>query len=260
MPLPAVMEIDPACSEWLSEITDLLDAGLLLALAAPSQLPRSYLLSALARRGISTGGPTIGMLRPFAVNSSSLLDIVENAPGILVAPLSFLQMGEDAYSMAERSNALLEALSSIRRPIIFTGAVEEFQAVFGGHGGKSDPMHPVLMHAPEVPAASLLRYAVEAEARRQEVLSAAARSELQREITDETVGLTREDFERIIPAVVTREVRIKGPGRIRERDTRRFIDSLRERRETAAAGSLMKRPKDGNRDLRRKMADSFMDP
>ena len=191
---------------WGAEIWDLVAGSLSVALIASHPLLEQCALGFLAHIG-QTQGQSLARLSVPAINARGLIELSGKVPGTLVVPANRLSVGSNPYEIGTEIQNLLGVVAGAGQGQLFTGAHGQLQAVFhGGQGGINDPLAPAVRHIPELPLATLSRFAVEAAGRRQGGLSPKAIAEL-----EETVGTALEPLPpstgvRILPALANREV------------------------------------------------------
>lgn len=208
----------PASAELLlafgRRVMEYLGAGLSIAVASAFTVQQDAALAvvALAARECNR---TLGRLMVPSVNARGLLELVRKAPGTVAASVANISLGSNPYELGSEMAALLSALAEGDTPVIFYGRFEELQTVFhGGQGGVSDPLRPVLVHAPEIPFDSLARFAVISAGRHHPgSISQPALDELTSDAIAALGGLPSSIQKNLLPALARRAAGIRASGR-----------------------------------------------
>ncbi len=208
---------DPASAEPLlafgRRVMEYLSAGLSVAIASAFAVQQDAALAVIAMAA-REGNRTLGRLVLPSVNARGLLELVRKAPGTIAASVANISLGSSPYELGNEMQALLSALTEADSPVIFFGRFEDLQAVFhGGQGGLSDPLRPVLVHAPEVSLESLARFAVISAGRLQGGLPRSALDELSAGALAASRGLPRAGRKKILPVLARRSVSAWAGGR-----------------------------------------------
>jgi hypothetical protein len=207
-------ELPAPLADWVRDTMDFIDGRSSVALESGYPAVTQFLLAVLARAA-ADAGRTLGSLSATSMNARGLVDLVRKAPGLVAAPTIRISLGTNAYEMANEIACMLTSLSGAGTPVLFTGSHEQLQSVFGGgQGGGSDPLLPVLRHAPEVEIELLARFAIHAAGRQAGGLSAAGEEELVRITLQAVTRHHRATQRRILQAVAARTV--AGSARSRE--------------------------------------------
>jgi hypothetical protein len=192
---------------------DFLSAGLCVALAAPYPILLDAALAALALAGRERNR-TLGRLELPSINARGLLELARKAPGTIAASVVTLSLGSSPYELGNEAQSMLAGLTEANTPAVFYGRFEDHQAVFhGGQGGLSDPLRPVLIHAPEIPLELLARFAVTAAGRNQGGLPLSALDELAAGVLAALNGLPPAKQMKILPVVSRKAVSAWASGR-----------------------------------------------
>ncbi|MDY6988903.1 MAG: AAA family ATPase [Thermodesulfobacteriota bacterium] len=226
---------------WAEEAKDFLTGSASLGIASPFLAVLNLALAAVASACL-TSGTSLGHLIPPAIGSKGLLDLAAKAPGMVVVPAVRLRLGTNPYELGNEMHNLLAALSASNKPVIFTGTLEELQAVFsGGQGAKNDPLFPVVRHAPDVPLDDLVQFAVALNARLPGGLSQNTREELIQETLGALQDLSLSEQKRVLPVVVSRAVNVIRSGAQQSVPLSSFASKVSALSETL--GGLSPRPR-----------------
>jgi hypothetical protein len=198
--------------DWAAETVDYLLSSCSVALAAPLPLEGDLGLAACAQ-AVQKFKKTLGRVKLPSINARTLVELNHKAPGLVVAPAMNLSLGTSPYELGNEMRALLSTLASQNRPAIFTGALEELQAVFhGGQGGKTDPLLPVVRHVPEIPLETLALFAVRTAGMQIGGLPAATEERLLRGVLEELARLSAPEQRRVLPGVARRAMNSWASG------------------------------------------------
>ncbi len=199
-------------SRWTGEIMDFLSGSVNVAVSSPFSIENEYAMAALAG-ALRDAGDTLGVLTPPAVAVKGIPELAQKAPGRVVIAAMSISLGSNLYEMGKEVDALLAALSTIRRPVVFTGTLEQLQSVFhGGQGALNDPLFPVVCHAPEIHINALTLFAVKSAGRLAGGLSARDENELYEKTLSDIQCLSPAEQKRILPVIVERNVYIRTKG------------------------------------------------
>ena len=199
--------------DWAGETLDYLMSSSSVALAAPLQIESDFALAVLAQV-VQRFNKTLGITKLPAINARTLVELTQKAPGLVVVPAMSLNLGTSLYDLGNEMRALLSILSSQNRPVVFVGAIDELQAVFhGGQGGKTDPLAPVVRHAPEVTLETLTRFAVRTAGRQAGGLPVGPEERLLHMVLSDMAHLPPPEQRRILPLMARRAVPGVGCGR-----------------------------------------------
>lgn len=205
-PVTAPDDLPEGLAAWGDELLDFLSASASVAMVSPFPVATEFGLAVLAGR-LAAKGKSVGQLLLPVVPAKGVPEIIAKAPGFVAIPAVRLSIGTSPYEMGNEIQALLTTQTAVSRPVIFTGTREELQGVFhGGQGGGSDPLCPVVMHLPEIPAAILVRYAIASCARTQGGISRKDETELADRIDSALAKSGKGEKRRIIPYIVKREM------------------------------------------------------
>jgi len=206
-------ELPPLVADWAGNTLEFVEGCASVAVESDFPVVTQCLLAVLARVAADFGR-TVGAVKPTAINARGLVEIAAKAPGIVTVPAIRVSLGTSAYEMANEIAGLLSTLSSAGTPVIFSGTQAQLQAVFGGgQGGGSDPLLPVLRHAPDVGLEMLARFAVRSAGRRTGGLSAPAEDALLQATMDSVAHFDGATRKRILPTVASRTVAASLAGR-----------------------------------------------
>lgn len=224
-----------ALDTWAGEVTDLLDSSLNVAVAADSSVELDAAIAALARHA-HRRGESIGSVLVPALGAKNIVELAGLAPGRVVVPASRVALATSPYELGDQLQNLLTILSSSRKPVVFTGSYQQLQAVFhGGQGGVSDPLSPVVTHAPSVPIEFLTTFAVDAAARREGSMSSAQIASTAESIRESLRALPTSERLRLLPVIAARQLRLAASGSNDDPEaTQSFVAHLANRRETLA--------------------------
>ena len=191
---------------WSRETGDFLHGSLSVAMAVGCQAEESYFLARLASF-CRPSGESIGRVILPVLNTKALVEIVNKAPGIVAVSAPTLSFGTNIYEMVNEIQTLLQVLSSSRKSVIFTGTYPQLQSVFhGGQGGSSDPMMPVVRHAPAMQLDPLIRFVIARNGQKSGGLSKSQEQDLFGRVQGSLASLPREKRMRVLPALVNREI------------------------------------------------------
>jgi len=200
---------DPAIKplwDWALETIDFLYANSSIALAGNDPVTISTALAMLARvaKQFST---SLGSIILPQCGPEKLLQLVSSAPGTVVIPAIRLTVGAHTYDFAKEIRALLASLTSLSKPVVFTGSLKELQEVFhGGQGGSGDPLQPVVRKIPEVPLNWLIRYAVREQGSKLGGLTKGKEQEICRKVNKILTTLPSENSRSILSGVTARSI------------------------------------------------------
>jgi hypothetical protein len=198
--------------EWAEETMDYLMSLGSVALAASLPVESNLALAACAQAG-QKFKKTLGRVKLPAINARSLMELSQKAPGLVALPAMNLSLGTSPYELGNEMRALLSSLASQNLPVIFTGALEELQAVFhGGQGGQTDPLLPVVRRMPEVPLETLARFAVRTAGRQVGGLPPASEERLLQKVLEELARLSHPEQRRVLPGLARRAVNAWAAG------------------------------------------------
>ncbi len=151
---------DALLAAWARESAAYLSGRSSLALASPWPVVGDLAIAALAQAA-GAHGLTLGRVKPPLLNAGMLLGLSEKAPGIVVVPVDRLSLGTNRYDTEHELPALLAALATAGRAMVFTGEHEALQAVFqGGQGQGVDPLCPIVCRPPDIALSTLAAFAV----------------------------------------------------------------------------------------------------
>ncbi len=205
--------------DWAAETVDYLVSSCSVALAAATPLEGDLALAVCAPAA-HRFKKTLGRLKLPSINARTLVELSQKAPGWVAAPAMNLSLGTSPYELGNEMRALLSTLAGQNRPAIFTGDIEELQAVFhGGQGGKTDPLLPVVRHVPAIPLNTLALFAVRTAGLRAGGLPAATEARLLQGIIDELGRLSPAEQRRVLPGVARRAVNSWASGSPRGDDS-----------------------------------------
>jgi hypothetical protein len=189
----SVLESLPAFWLWLKDTMQFIHSNLSVALVTEHPLTESFLLSAIAAE-LNEYGRSLGKLAAPSINTKSITEVYERAPGLLVIPSAAIAAGSNVYEIGADIQNLMKLLQAMGGNMLFTGTFQEHQSTFhGGQGGGSSPLLPVIRTfpgAPDTPA--LVRFAVDDACRKKGNKSRAEKDAL----TEKMI----KDLERIDPA------------------------------------------------------------
>ncbi|MEW6386509.1 MAG: AAA family ATPase [Thermodesulfobacteriota bacterium] len=228
--------------EWAVETVDFLLGSSSVALAAPFPVALDFALAVCARLS-QHWGRTLGRLLLPAINSQKLVELSLKAPGIVVVPAPRLSLGSSLYELGSDTKNLLASLFHSNRPAIFTGTLDELQAVFhGGQGGSSDPLLPVVRHVPEVSLETLTKFVIQEAGNCCGGLPAAEVEKLFSEALAALQDQSPAEQKRLLPLLARRMVSIRSAGRkVEPSRTASFIAVTSSLSETL--GGLSPRPR-----------------
>jgi hypothetical protein len=225
---------------WAAETVDYLLGSCSVAMAAPTPLEGELALAVCAQ-AVQRFKKTLGKVKLSTVTAKTLVELTHRAPGWVVAPAMNLSLGTSPYELGNEMRALLSTLASQNHPVIFTGALEELQAVFhGGQGGQTDPLLPVVRHVPAVTTYTLALFAVRTAGTQAGGLTPAVEERLLAAVLKEVEQFPVPEQRRVLPGLARRAVNAWAAGLALE-DEEPFADRLRRAQETLAG--LSPRPR-----------------
>ena len=192
---------------------DFLSGGSSIAIAAPFPIQRDAALAILAWSA-NEHNRTLGRLVLPSINARGFMEVSRKAPGTVAASVTNISLASSPYELGNEMMALLASLTEANTPGIFVGRFEDLQAVFhGGQGGLSDPLQPVLVHAPEVPLDSLTRFALISAGRNQGGLPQSALDDLTAGVLGALGGLPPAKQIKILPVAALKAANAWASGR-----------------------------------------------
>jgi|GEM_PF-640622 len=229
------LSIDPSVDLFIKDVIELLDTGFTVAVAAPFPSEMACALACLARAHLEKG-ISLGMVVIPAVPPKALLELLAKAPGRMVVSSDRVCLGTNPYDRPGEMKGFLGSLSAAGSPMIFTGSMEELQAVFhGGQGARPDPLRPVVMPAPEMSTSIVARAAVEAAAQIVGGLTVDAITELTERVAHLMAKYTPSEQKRCLPPLALMAVRAWSSGRAHAFDRGdEFVQKLLDRDVTLA--------------------------
>ncbi|MEA3347810.1 MAG: AAA family ATPase, partial [Pseudomonadota bacterium] len=219
--------------DWALETIDYLYANSSVALAGGDPVSIRSALAMLARvaKQFST---SLGSVILPQCGPEKLLQLVSSAPGIVVVPAIRIAVGSHTYDFAKEIRALLAALTSLSKPVVFSGSFKELQEVFhGGQGGCGDPLQPVVRKIPEIPLNWLIRYTVREQGSKLGGLTNSKEQDICRQVNKILAPLPSENSRSILSGVTARSIREhlqKGASKLPS--LQKFVDRLQECSET----------------------------
>lgn len=199
-------ELGTIWEKWAGEAVDYLLGSSSVALAAPLPAERDFAVAVLAHL-IQRFNRTLGKVKLPAVNARTLVELTEKAPGLVTVPALSLSLGTSPYDLGNEMQALLSTLTHQNRPVVFTGALDELQAVFhGGQGGKTDPLVPIVLHVPPATTETLARFAVRTTGMQVGGLPTGSEASLLQRVLAEVANLPPPEQRRVLPVVARRAV------------------------------------------------------
>jgi hypothetical protein len=200
---------DPAIKplwDWALETIDFLYANSSVAMAGDDPVTIGAALAMFARvaKQFST---SLGSIILPQCGPEKLLQLVISAPGAVVVPAMRISVGSHTYDFAKEIRALLASLTTLSKPVVFTGSLKELQEVFhGGQGGSGDPLQPVVRKIPEIPLNWLIRYAVREQGSRLGGLTKGKEQEICRKTNKILTTLSPENSRSILSGVTARSI------------------------------------------------------
>lgn len=132
------------------EITDMLDAGISVAICCDTILFNDFILAAVARELTERRKSSLGKFKEAMLPIKNLLEVLSKAPGYVCIHSIALSFGSSPYDRGEEIDALMSLLSMERKALIFAGSQSEHSAVLGsGQGKHPDPLRPVIVRIRE---------------------------------------------------------------------------------------------------------------
>jgi hypothetical protein len=219
--------------DWALETIDFLYANASVAMAGDDPVTIGAALAMLARVAkqfsTSLGNITLPQCGP-----EKLLKLVSSAPGAVVVPAIRISVGSHTYDFAKEMRALLASLTTLSKPVVFTGNINELQEIFhGGQGGSGDPLQPVVRNIPEVPLKWLIRYAVREQASKLGGLTNGKEQDICRKVNKILATLSSKHSRSILSGVTARSIhehQQKGVSQLPP--LQKFVDRLQECTET----------------------------
>lgn len=229
--------------DWAQETGDFLAGSISVAVASPFPVALDFSLSLLAQVSLKSG-KSLGRLIAPAINARGLLDMTKQAPGIIVVDGVRITLGTNPYEMGNEMRALLAALTSSGKPVIFSGPLEQLQAVFsGGQGAAADPLYPVLRHVPDISLGPLIQFAVRSACSRTGGLPKRVEDELAEMLSDSVRSLDPAAQKRVLPVAASRLAEERFRGAANGYSTGTFISRVAGLSETLSGLSARPRAK-----------------
>lgn len=232
--------LDKSVRCWVKEVLSFLYAGASVALESPHDVVRDYAVSLMTKIHMESGG-SIGRLTTPTINLKALPEVAAKAPGLIEAPAIRLSMGTSPYELGNEIKALLSTLRSANTPVLFTGRMEELQAVFsGGQGNISDPLYPIVCHVPPIEQEYLVRFSTADAGLSVGGLSQSSRVKISERILEQLADMPATRAQRLLPLLANRYVR-QGSNNVKDIDDPSFIQRVSSLSETL--GGLSPRPR-----------------
>ncbi|MCI0604936.1 AAA family ATPase [bacterium] len=199
--------------DWAKLTMDFLSGSACVALPACYPISEDFALALLATAAIETGVSIGRYVAPLS-SPKSLVDTAKKAPGTVAMPAMRLSLGTNAYELANEVQAMLVTLHSSRKPVIFTGSDEQLRSIFhGGQGGLTNPLSPVVRHAPEASMEVLTHFAVRTMQRRVGGMPASMEEYVVQEILAGLKPYSPTEQKRILPVVANHALNTWANGK-----------------------------------------------
>ncbi|MBR9977224.1 MAG: hypothetical protein KFH87_03965 [Bacteroidetes bacterium] len=262
IPLHEELSVPDALTRLAVDVLECLRASMPIALAVSNPLREGFFLSLVARMSRQQGFVTLGRLRLGPIQLRKVTELAAAAPGVLVFPVHQLLLStSEQYEMKDQLRSFYAEIASSGKGLILTGVIDELQSTLNcGQGAVLDPLEPVIAHVNEnIPFDLLIEHAVDAGMRTVGGGSQVVRRNVIAQI-GEVLGNENEiERERLLPAVVRREVSLQQNGTGAVMPTREFVASIKSRRETfSGLGNTAVARRSS--DVRQRMIDTFCDP
>ncbi len=233
---PALSHLPGPVAGLAEEAMTFLESGASIALVSQFDLPIDLALACLADSAAAMGIPMARFIGP-AIQVRGFVDLVRLAPGIITIPSRCVSLASNPYEIGSESQAMVDAVSGLGKPVVFTGSFDQHQVVFsGGQAGKRDPLKPVVMRIPNLPADLLSRFAAQSAGRKLGVeLSAKEMEEIAAGLTDLTEKRDPGELPRFLPLLANKVVKAFISGKpVGRPSMERFMGRISTCRETFA--------------------------
>jgi len=227
---------------WAQAIQDFISSGTSVAIESDCAVTLDYALSVMAFLA-SRQGETFGKFIQAALDIKKLIELTRTAPGIVIMPAVCISMNSGVYDVANETKVMLNSLAAFLKPVVFIGNQAELQAVFsGGQGGGTDPLSPVVQHAPEIPLEKLVHYAIVSAGKQIGGISRSSEKKLVDQISALLSAQDPAEQRRLLPIMARKAVNDWARGRkADESDPKKFIDRIGDLSETF--GGLSPKPR-----------------
>jgi hypothetical protein len=235
IPLQDGLSVPDALTRLAVDVLECLRASMPIALAVSNPLREGFFLSLVARMSRQQGFVTLGRFRAGPIQLRKVTELATAAPGVLVFPIHQLLLStSEQYEMKDQLRSFYQEIVASGKGLILTGVIDELQSTLNcGQGAVLDPLEPVIAHVNEnIPFDLLLEHAVDASMRNMGGGSQVVRRNVITRIGEVLGNETADDRERILPAVVRREVSLQQNDTGAAMPTREFVASIKCRRET----------------------------
>ena len=118
---PLQQPVDGDMLDWANETAGYLHGGSSVALDAATGVIKDYVLSLLAMV-VRAGGNSLGWVKEHVLSTVRLLELARKAPGTIVVSASQLNMGINRYDRENEVQSLLDMVTVLGCPVVFTGS------------------------------------------------------------------------------------------------------------------------------------------
>jgi len=259
--LPLKPQLFSECREiqlWGQQVLDYLQGSLSLAIISEFSIVDQFFLAYIADL-IKKLQSTIGKIKLPAINMKMLIDIVGKAPGIVTVSANRINIGSNIYEISNESQNILNILSTMMKPAIFTGSYSELQELFhGGQGGKNDPFMPVVVHVPHAPIKDLIYFVIENQSKKAGGLSIADFNQVSDKVYEITKKIDYAQICKILPALVSYQIKNRDYNE-KNSDIPYFIKNIKQKRETLA-GLSNQRKRNRMESIQNDFAEKLLQP
>lgn len=198
--------------EWAEETLDFFNGSCCIAVCAAAKSMVDLALAVLAQV-CRKRGTSIGYLMAPTFHTKDLVTLVRKAPGFVTVPAQKMALGINPYDLGKEVLGLLNLLSEMNKPVIFTGRHEDQQSAFhGGQGAVNDPLLPVIRHVPEVAIKVLVRFVVLTKAHQTGGLTKAVEDRMVNDTLNALRSLSPVQQRQLLPKVVARQIYLLNAG------------------------------------------------
>ncbi len=233
-PLELKEKSDEGMLRWAQTTMECLNGDISVAIESALPIIENYALASLAHAAAGQGR-VIGVLGEPTANPKAIIELARKAPGIIAVPAVRISLGTNPYEMNNEVQAMLSQLSLSASPVLFTGTQEQLQSVFsGGQGGRNDPLHPILRHAPEADMDKLVPFAVDRAGKIHGGISKSIIKLLADDILKALQSCDPGEQKRILPVISARTVRVWAEGQQDPLPIENYVSTMSSMSETLA--------------------------
>jgi hypothetical protein len=150
---------------WAGKVLEYCGAGGQVALSSEDSATLGYCIALLATEA-QTLSTTLGQLSQSPGGWRGLIELLDNAPGIVVVPASILAVASSRYEVGRDGEVTLRLLRDRGVPVIFAGTKDQLQSVFTAQGIEADPLSPMMKQCPSIEMVDLIHHSFCVEARK----------------------------------------------------------------------------------------------